>query len=447
MLVPMSELLACDLPDTNVVAWHDSNSVELGTLRQTVRRLSQDLQATETQSVVLAAEDGISVAVGILAGFYAGCRIDFPANLQTATLRKMSGPGSRILRSDDIELCHQILSDDGDEKFAILDPVECRLVFHTSGSAGAPKRIEKNLRQLECEITGLERLWGRPGDQGVIFSMVAPYHIYGLLFTVLWPLSSGQIFTSATVGSSEQLLCLPCQEGTVIASPAHLSRLPKIARATAADKNLRIFSSGAPLSLDAAEDCRRTFGRLPIEGYGSTETGGIAFRRQETESQPWKKVDDVDISVSEEGLLRLRSPYLPSNGWYTTDDMVELIGKDQFHLLRRTDRIVKIAGKRVNLVEMEQQLAGLPDINDVAVTALPGQRDRLGAVVILTQDGFAKLAEMGAFRLNRIFRRELAYNFDLVAVPDYWRFVEQIPVNSQGKRLYEAIVDLFSEHG
>ncbi len=50
-----------------------------------------------------------------------------------------------------------------------------------------------------------------------------------------------------------------------------------------AAKRLRaIFSSGGPLPFEVAQESKRLLGPVPIEVYGSSETGGIAWRSSDT---------------------------------------------------------------------------------------------------------------------------------------------------------------------
>ena len=68
----------------------------------------------------------------------------------------------------------------------------------------------------------------------------------------------------------------------LVASPAHLKRLPPaLPWGLAAARLSGLFSSGGPLPDAALADCRSLLLQAPIEVYGSTETGGIAWRRRD----------------------------------------------------------------------------------------------------------------------------------------------------------------------
>ena len=56
----------------------------------------------------------------------------------------------------------------------------------------------------------------------------------------------------------------------LIASPAHLKRLPDMLDWTQVRGNLRtLFSSGGPLPLEALQACRALLGQAPVEVYGN----------------------------------------------------------------------------------------------------------------------------------------------------------------------------------
>ena len=103
------------------------------------------------------------------------------------------------------------------------------------------------------------------------------------------------------------------------------------------------------------------FEQLPIEVFGSTETGGIAYRQQHSSHELWQLFDGVQAELNQEGCLKLQSPNIAidpdaNNSWYQTADACRFHSATQFELLGRTDRIVKIEEKRISLVEVEQRL-------------------------------------------------------------------------------------------
>ncbi len=294
------------------------------------------------------------------------------------------------------------------------------LLLFTSGSSGQPKAVRKRLQQLDAEVSVLEQTFAAHLPHCSVIATVSHQHIYGLLFKILWPLAASRPFLSDLVEYPETLsyytalfpnLCL-------ISSPAQLSRLPD---ALEHERQLHtpslIFSSGGPLSLEAAQGVKRCYGSLPIEVYGSTETGGIGYRRQQSSDTPWQAFAPMELSNDSDGALLLRSPYLEDDGQYRCEDKVRLLGEGQFCLEGRLDRIVKIEEKRLSLVQMETLLNAHPWVTQSHLVLLENPRVQLGAAVELSTAGKAQLEAEGKLSINNALKAHLLSQFERVTLP------------------------------
>ena len=146
-----------------------------------------------------------------------------------------------------------------------LDPTSPQLVFMTSGSTGAPKKINKSLQMLECEIEVLESIWGDGIGKSTVFATVSHQHIYGMTFKVLWPLMVGRPFTTAMYALWEDVFTALTPHAVLISSPAHLSRLDGLSTIATDRQPRQIFSAGAPLSLHACQQTKAILGCTPDE--------------------------------------------------------------------------------------------------------------------------------------------------------------------------------------
>jgi hypothetical protein len=235
----------------------------------------------------------------------------------------------------------------------------------------------------------------------------------------------------------------------IISSPAHLSRIPPLdwpAQAQIA----AIFSSGAPLATEAALAASARFGRSVTEVYGSTETGGIGWREQDKGSV-WICLPGVQIALttsddadSEDPLLQVRSKHLADDNWYTSADRASLDADGRFSLCGRADRIAKVGGKRISLSAIERILEQQQGVAQVRVIMLPERGDRLGAVVVLDNDGNKRLVDQGKNGINQQFKNALENTVDRVAIPRYWRYLGELPRNRQGKTTQADLAQLFS---
>ena len=271
-------------------------------------------------------------------------------------------------------------------------------------------------------------------------------HIYGLIFKVVWPLLTGRAFAPHRDEYWESLIDTVPPGAVIVSSPAHLTRLGGLEPVAAARRPCMVLSAGAPLLPRAAEETSHIFGMAVDEIYGSTETGAVATRRRDGITDLWQPLPGVTMACADDGRLRLRARHVDETSWVTMDDRVELF-PDGFTLLGRTDRVVKIEGKRIALPEVERTLAASPLVTEAAAVALPGEGAVLAAAVVLSAAGQAKLADIGPFRLGRLLRHDLAFHLEAAGLPRRWRFVPVLPVGPLGKTGTAELIALFAEGG
>jgi acyl-coenzyme A synthetase/AMP-(fatty) acid ligase/3-hydroxymyristoyl/3-hydroxydecanoyl-(acyl carrier protein) dehydratase len=326
-----------------------------------------------------------------------------------------------------------------------IDP-QAPLTLYTSGSSGAPKPIRKTLAQFSAEVHTLEKQWGALAGNATVLGSVPHHHIYGLLFRLLWPLAAGRPFDRAISIEPQHLQAriAQCGPSVVVSTPAQLSRWPALhGFATLSPAPRAFFSSGGPLAADAASEYAAAFGAAPVEIYGSTETGGIAWRRQD-ESDAWQPLNGIEVHRGNDGALTLRSPHLDHDDWHRTDDAIAFDTDGRFRLQGRLDRVLKLDGKRVSLPELEARLALHPYVAQAAVVPLEGMsRERIGALVALTEAGSEALLERGRVLLAKTLRRHLAAYFDIVVLPRHWRFRFALPFDARGKLPAAALAAAF----
>jgi acyl-coenzyme A synthetase/AMP-(fatty) acid ligase/3-hydroxymyristoyl/3-hydroxydecanoyl-(acyl carrier protein) dehydratase len=319
------------------------------------------------------------------------------------------------------------------------------LVLFTSGSTGNPQPVAKSFAQLEAELAALETQWGSQLAGATITSSVSHHHIYGLLFRLLWPLCAGRPFVARERDYWEELAddARRYQPLVIISSPAHLSRIPPLNWPESANL-IALFSSGAPLATASSLTAKAQLGKAVTEVYGSTETGGIGWREQD-KSVDWTCLPGVEIALeTTDSLLQVRSGHLPDGEWYTSADRASLEADGRFGLCGRADRIAKVGGKRISLSAIERELEQQEGVARARVILLPERGDRLGAVVILDNEGNKRLVDQGKSGINQQLKTALENTVDRVAIPRYWRYLGELPRNSQGKTTHAELAQLFS---
>lgn len=417
-----------------------------------VTHLHKQLSQSDAKRWLLAAQKSDLFAAGLCAALLAGKQVILPANTQRGTLSELNHEFDAIIA--DKPLCEVrefiVLKKELSLPAATWPQAKSlgELILFTSGSSGQPKAITKTLAQLDAEVSILEHTFAQHLPHCSVVSTVSHQHIYGLLFKILWPLAASRAFLSEQIDFPETLsyylaimpnLCL-------ISSPAQLTRLPD-----ALDNQPQqripslIFSSGGPLNFESAQAVKQCFKQLPIEVFGSTETGGIAYRRQHQPLQTWQPFEQVNIDADpQDGALILQSVYLDNpDAWVKCDDKIELVENGQFRLLHRLDRIIKIEEKRLSLAQLEHLLQTHPFVSDAAVTVLEQPRTMLGAAVCLNELGRQTLKDEGKLAINTALKNHLLSQFERITLPKRWRYPKTLPLNSQGKRTSADIAALF----
>ncbi len=329
-------------------------------------------------------------------------------------------------------------------------PAFSALVVHTSGSTGAAQAIPKQFSQLSAEVATLETQFGALLGPSAIVATVSHQHIYGLLFKVLWPLAAGRPIHAHSLFFPEQLAqALGQGRCALVASPAHLKRLPDHIDWQAAAANLRaVFSSGGMLEPEAAANASDLLGKVPVEVYGSSETGGIGWRqRLAGDAGGWQALPGVSWRAGADGLLEVQSAHA-GDCWVALADRVAPADSGGFLLLGRSDRIVKVEEKRISLDALEAALLACPLVLEARMVFCPearGQRPGLAAIVVPSAEGRALLASEGKLALNRRLRALLAATVEAAGLPRRWRYPAQLPLDAQGKSPHALLLALFDE--
>lgn len=322
---------------------------------------------------------------------------------------------------------------------------EATIVFHTSGSTGEPKAIEKKWSRIACEIQTLGALWGDKYQSSVVLSTVGHEHFYGFLFSAAVPLFYGGQFLRERIQYPETINQIDHSRKVLVSSPAFLKRCvdfadPRNQQVTP----LVVYSSGGQLGLDIAHKTARNFACPILEIYGSTETGGIAWREHPQETL-WHPFRNIALSQNEESALLVKSPYLEAYHWFPTGDLVSLVHEDKFELHGRIDSIVKIEEKRVSLAEVERLLNETGLVEDCAVISFHDTRQYLAGVLVLNQEGSEILLSGGKLAMNRRLVNILLKNLHPTVVPKKWRYCSSLPRNAQGKLSRASLEDLFKK--
>lgn len=467
--IPLRKLMVQGRRNTHTVARTPDQPFNWRMFSRRVCGLSEKMRHIQrgsdesTHRWLVTAENTFSFCTGLLATWQANGVAVVPPTSREENLDRMMDDGMTGMISDrgdhENSTNRTVLNPseyDGDKHdFQILDMDRTCLELFTSGSTGTRRSVPKTLANLAREIRTLEEQWRDCMRSRAVVSTASHQHIYGLLFHVLWPLSAGRPFYHTTTVYPDDIAGAvrntASDEVCLVSTPAHLQRLVKYEHVESIASNVTvIFSSGGVLPEETAREIRDTFHQAAIEVFGSTETGGIAWRKRDGTESAWSPFDPVSTRI--DGTLQVQSPfvhpdYTSSGGWYRTEDRCRSSG-DGFTFQGRADREVNVADKRVSLDELEDALEEHSFVDrahtvPVERSGFDATRTVVAAAVILTPDGEQHRSGNGKKSVNARLRKQLNNRFAQVAVPKLWRYVDQFPRSDRGKITAEAIESLF----
>jgi long-chain acyl-CoA synthetase len=202
------------------------------------------------------------------------------------------------------------------------------------------------------------------------------------------------------------------------------------------------ISAGSPLPVAVAKKFREKFG-LPIHSfYGASECGGICYDRDATDDiegfvgMPMK---DVDLEIidrnAESTQVRVRSVaagdgYFPdadeeklSDGIFVPDDLLAREGFG-FKIVGRISDVINVAGKKVNPIEVEEQLLRFPGVREAIAFGRQSTLRNEEVAACVAGD-----ADLGENELLEFCRRGLS----AWQVPKRIFIVDSIPTSERGK--------------
>lgn len=334
-------------------------------------------------------------------------------------------------------------SDDEIRTTPAINADETKIHMFTSGSTGKPKDVLQRITEFELDNEFVFSQWGDEFLKRKNVATVSQHHIYGFLFTIALPFAAGIPFRRTRIEFPNEFEKLDDEKYMIIAVPAFLKRTVESVDKLSM-KEPFIFTSGGVLLPEVAKKTDEVFGFWPVEVYGSTETSGIAYR-QSKNGLEWTPFANATISKNEDGCLNIKSPYIKDPAGFQTADLVDIHEDGRFILKGRIDSIVKIEEKRVSITEVENRILQTGLVKDVCVVAMSDRRQYLAAALVFNQAGEEKFAGWKKFDINMFFHDFLMDYFENVVLPKKWRYLEELPVDLQGKKKKLEIQALFTK--
>ncbi len=221
-------------------------------------------------------------------------------------------------------------------------------------------------------------------------------------------------------------------------------------------------SGGAAIPRSLMEAFEKQYGVRIIQGWGMTETspvGGLAQPPADVEPGTAEEMDyrmrsgrllagvqmrivdgdgnELPWDGESTGEIEVRGPWITGSyfgdptpekfhhGWLRTGDIGTMDDRGYFQISDRLKDVIKSGGEWISSVELENLLAGSPDVTEVAVIGIPDEKwtERPLAVVV-PRDAGTDPAELAKFLDGKVARWQ---------VPENWAFIDEVPKTTVGK--------------
>jgi acyl-CoA synthetase len=337
------------------------------------------------------------------------------------------------------------------------DPDDVCVLAYTSGTTSDPKGVMHSHRTLLAELAHM-RPWILPEFPNLMGSPVT--HATGMLGAVLSPMEVGQdihLIDRWDPGRALEIM-LEADIGAGTGASVFLASILEHPGFTAehAQRMHRIGLGGAPVPR-ALADRAAAHGIAIIRAYGSTEhpsVTGCSFedpveKRHGTDGRPLSGVeirlvdaDGAPVPSGEPGEIVSRGPDLcvgytdpvlsedafDHDGWYRTGDLGVLDADGFLTITDRLKDVVIRGGENLSAAEIEEAIAALPQVAEVAVVAAPDERLGEHACALVRLVPEVATIELGDI-CDQLERTGLARQ----KWPEELRVVDDFPRTASGK--------------
>ena len=316
---------------------------------------------------------------------------------------------------------------------------EVAIMAVTSGTTGDPKVVPLRHGDLLASVRGVMRAWRwRPTD--VVVHALPLFHQHGLGALHAAALSGSSLHCLSRFDPERLLNELDRRRATVMfAVPTMWAQLVE-ARSDPIPFTTRLLVSGsAPLPPAVFDSITDKFEMMPLERYGTTESGlnlSNLYEGPRRSGSVGFALPGVETRVREgTGELEVRGPQVfagyhgasheLNNGWFATGDVVEQDPTTgAFSIMGRTRELIISGGMNIYPREVENALAAHAGIESVAVVGVPSKQWGQETTAL-----FVSSKPIGEDSLKRFMRARLSP----YKVPKRFHRVPSLPVNAMGK--------------
>jgi fatty-acyl-CoA synthase len=354
------------------------------------------------------------------------------------------------------------------DHWPVLDERSAAAMCYTSGTTGHPKGVVYSHRSIFLHsLASLATDSFGVSNHDRILMIPAMFHAnaWGLPFSG-WFAGADMILPGPHLQPEKIQAMVDAARPTVTAAvPTILNDLLALGEERPVDLSSfrAIIAGGSAVSKQLIERMKSRFGVDVVQGWGMTETSPMCVLSHPPRGTPpneesgWRAksgrpvpgmlvriVDDENSRLPEDGKsvgkLQLRGPWVTSgyfeqdegssplspDGWLETGDVGTIDPLGYVQITDRVKDLIKSGGEWISSIELETEIARIPEVKDVAVVAIADPRWEERPLALVVWNGspscdFARLRSILAEKMARFM------------IPEYWGQVAELPKTSVGK--------------
>ena len=372
-----------------------------------------------------------------------------------------------------------------------VDATHPSYTLYTSGTTGKPKGVQRDTGGYAVALAAsMKHIYcGNPGE--TYFSTSDIGWVVGHSYIIYGPLIAGMatiMYEGLPIrpdGGIWWSLVEKYKVTVMFSAPTAIRVLKKQDPALLSKYDLStlraLFLAGEPLDEPTAQWISAGLGKPIIDNYWQTETGwpilSICKGVDDAASKfgsPGKPVYGYDVKLLDDqtgeelaggdvkGVVCVEGPLPPgcmqtvwrddarfvstywkqlSGKWvYSTFDWGVRDKDGYYFILGRTDDVINVAGHRLGTREIEESIAGHPNIAEVAVVGVADQlKGQVAMAFAVVKDASLLTDEAAALKLEGEIMKLVDRDLGAVARPARVRFVTVLPKTRSGKVLRRAI--------
>jgi fatty-acyl-CoA synthase len=366
-------------------------------------------------------------------------------------------------------------------EWPVLDERSAASMCYTSGTTGDPKGVVYSHRSTYLHALGtLANTVTGATEADKILTFVPMFHVNA------WGIPYGAFLSGASLHlPGPHMAPAPICEFIAAERSTIASAVPTIWGGIlqyGADHDIDLSSlrlgtsGGAAMPRSIMATFEQKYGLRIIQGWGMTETspvGGMAHPPVDVvvgspEELDWRLKSGRIIAgvqmriVGDDGTvlpwdgeavgeIEVRGPWITASyhradvpekfddGWLRTGDIGTIDRRGFFQITDRSKDVIKSGGEWISSVELENLLAGSPDVAEAAVIGIPDDRwtERPLACVVLRPGHVADPAQLAAYLDGKVAAWQ---------VPENWTFIDEVPKTTVGK-FDKKLLRLQFQHG